>query len=117
MTAAFLTELVTRVGDVGEWILDEPLKYVTGDDEIVIVPVGFVTDLASIPIGFRNLFPINGRHRQAAVIHDYLYANKIGTRQKADSIFLEAMVVCEVPLWRRRIMYRAVRLFGWVFWR
>ena len=117
MTAAFLTDLITRAGESGEWILDQPLHYRTEEGGDIVVPADFVTDLASIPMGFRNFFPINGRHRQAAVVHDYLYANHIGSRKRADEIFLQAMTACDVPLWRRRLMYRAVRLFGWVFWR
>ncbi|WP_368566270.1 DUF1353 domain-containing protein [Pseudoxanthomonas sp. UTMC 1351] len=35
-----------------------------------------------------------------------------GTKNQADSVFLEAMTVLRVPLWRRRLMYLAVRLFG-----
>ncbi len=49
---------------------------------------------------------------KAAIVHDYLYATATGTKDQADAVFLEAMTVLRVPLWRRRLMYLAVRLFG-----
>lgn len=54
----------------------EPLEYRVGSAEagpIIVVPVGFETDFASIPWGVRNTFPPLGRHARAAIIHDFLY--------------------------------------------
>jgi hypothetical protein len=115
----FLTDLVVRAGESDDWVLAQALKYKTAAGELITVPVGFVTDLASVPVGFRNLFPINDRSRKAAVVHDYLYSLKNGGdkgREKADQIFLHAMKLCGVAWWKRSLMYRAVRMFGWWFW-
>lgn len=76
------------------------------------MPAGTVTDLASVPRLLWVVFPPHGRYAKAAIVHDYLYANAIGTKSGADRIFLEAMGVLRVPTWRRRLIYGAVRLFG-----
>ncbi len=82
-------------------------------DEIISIPEDYLTDLASIPPPARWLIPKLGKHAQAAVVHDFLYQHHTYPRKKCDEIFSEAMTVLNVPLWKRRIMYRAVRMFGW----
>lgn len=81
-------------------------------EEQIVVPEGFITDLASIPRVFWNILPPNGQYAKAAVLHDYLYQNAIKNKAYADGIFLEAMEVLGVAKWKRVLMYRAVRLFG-----
>lgn len=80
----------------------------------VIVPTGFVTDFASTPRFLWWLFPPAGTWSKAAVLHDYLYAQPGCSRFLADAIFREAMHLLHVPLWRRVVMYYAVRLCGWM---
>lgn len=101
------------------WVLTEDLIYqsdLIDRDSIptpvkVIVPEGFETDLASIPRLFRFLIVKNGRHRAAAIVHDYLCRLKMAfPRDLADKIFLEAMKVRGVPRIRRTLMYWAVAL-------
>ncbi len=58
-----------------------------------------------------------GKYGNAAVIHDWLYWDQPRTRQEADDIFLEGMEVLEVPNWKRKTIYYAVRLFGGFAWR
>lgn len=122
----------------------QPLEYRVGSadsDEVVTVPVGFVTDFASIPWGFRNLFSPMGRWSRPAIVHDFLYRTcgsgvleaynlAMGwpwrgitrqadySRAEADRIFREAMGVVDpkVPAWQREVMYRAVRLGGEPGW-
>ena len=69
------------------------------------------------------------RSGPAAVIHDFLYSvehrgfvpnpdkpnrtTKL-TRKVADKVFLRAMKDCNVGFFRRRLIYSAVRVFGWV---
>ena len=106
------------IGDKPEqWVLTEECIYqsdLLGDDGNpvkVVVPTGFVTDLASIPRIFRFLIVKNGRHRAAAIVHDYLCRLKLGfNRVTGDKIFLEAMKLCRVPRLRRRLMYIVVRM-------
>lgn len=81
--------------------------------DVVIVPAGFVTDLASIPRVLWSLLPPHGRYAKAAIIHDWLYATGIGgSREYADNVFLEAMEVLGVSVWKRSVIYWAVRAFG-----
>lgn len=107
---------------------------------VVNVPVGFRTNFASIPRGFRNLLPINGAHRLAAVFHDYLYSqsgelsdvsmfidvrgdykttNKpqtvFYTRAQADRVFYDLMRNEGVGFIKARTMYLGVRMFGGVW--
>lgn len=117
----FLTELIVKPVHDDEWEMVEPLLYVHGDKRIQ-VPSGFRMDLASIPRVLTWLFPVHGRYTRAAVVHDWLYANKgivpagIFLRADADKIFLDAMKELGVGWFTRQAMYRAVRLGGWINW-
>jgi hypothetical protein F3_01659 len=85
------------------------------------VPAGFITDLASTPKYLWLTFPPFGRYTDAAIVHDYLYSAKCVyqniTREQSDKIFLELMKSLGVPKWKRVLMYRGVRMFGWMFFR
>ena len=115
--ARFISTPPLEIGDKPEqWVLHEECVYQSnligdgGQAVRVIVPKGFVTDLASIPRIFRFLIVKNGRHRAAAIVHDYLCRLKLDfSRVLADKIFREAMKVLGVPRFRRWAMYVAVR--------
>lgn len=88
---------------------------------VITVPVGFVTDFASIPKALWNILPPTGGYDEAAVVHDYLYVtggsvpawpDHIFTKKEADKIFLYAMQDLQVPWYQRYVMYQAVRWFG-----
>ena len=82
------------------------------------VRAGLETDGASVPRIFWNIFPpVSGRYLEAAVLHDALYASKLIDRKEADKIFLEAMKDLGVSLWKRKVMYWAVRAFGKKAWK
>lgn len=115
MKAQFLSDLDVRVIVQGYRLLS-PLRYysaVLGRE--IVVPDGFVTDFASIPRIGRILISGHGNDRWAAVIHDYLYSEKFD-RKMADAIFLEALEAKNVNVFKRRVMYRAVRTGGWMFY-
>ena len=76
------------------------------------MPAGTVTDLATVPRVLWSLFPPHGRWAKAAIIHDYLYANAVGTKAFADKVFSEAMAVLGVGRVTRVILYWAARVFG-----
>jgi hypothetical protein len=46
-----------------------------------------------------------------------LYCLKHGTREAADALFLEALEAEGVNLITRRLMWLAVRAWGWTYWR
>jgi hypothetical protein len=111
----FTTPADLRLHGNYSWELLTAFEYHIGDypsERVIRVPAGTVTDLASVPRVLWAIFPPHGKYAKAAIVHDYLYAQAIGTKAEADSIFNEAMAVLGVPKWRRRLMYAAVRLFG-----
>ncbi len=109
--------IVEKIGP-NKWRLHAPFEYrIEGSTTLIEVPVGFVTDFASIPKAFWSILPPAGRYAAAAVIHDYLYKNHRYTRKRSDQIFLGAMKVLGVNWIVRRIMYQAVRWFGSNSWK
>ena len=74
------------------------------------VPVGFMTDFASIPRPLQSLFSQLDLHVEAAVGHDYLYREKVVDRKLADQVFLAAMQKVQVPVIKRGLMYAGVRV-------
>ena len=107
---------VTPMPDGHRWIVTEPFLYSTSLHKIE-VPKGFITDFASIPRVFWRILPPTGKYTMAAVIHDWLYFSAyMDNRKLCDNIFSMAMDSCGVPIWKREVLYRGVRLFGWAGW-
>lgn len=116
--AKFLTPLICEKieGTNDTWLLHEDLQYQSDIAGLIIVPKGFTTDFASVPRFAWILFPKDGKYDGAAVVHDYLYSIKTLPRELCDKVFLEAMTVLGVPWITRHLMYRAVRMFGGLYW-
>ncbi|KKK40703.1 hypothetical protein LCGC14_2985670, partial [marine sediment metagenome] len=95
----------------------------------IAVPAKFVTDFASVPWIFQSVIPSWGRYGKAAVIHDYLYqthriimgpAGRLVipvSRKEADLIFSKGMGDSGTSVLKIKIMYVAVRVFGYWAWR
>ncbi len=117
MTPQFLTMLQ------GEWLDDvrfqllAPLIY---DSEVagqtITVPVGFVTDFASVPRVpiIYGLFGDRAHHE--SVLHDWLYKSAVVSRKVADAVFLEAMNARSKGFFVRWGMWLGVRIGGWKAW-
>lgn len=73
------------------------------------VPVGFVTDLCSIPALCRAFLPVAGRVSKPAVLHDWLL--KRGEIEAANEVFAHALHEAGVPPLSRWLMVAAVRLW------
>jgi hypothetical protein len=118
--SSFTTPLVVTPMDNGrEWKLMQSFEYYRTDneDDIIVVPAGFVTDFASVPRIFWNIFPPWGKYGKAAVLHDWLYSIEYKNNRKlCDDIFYEAMKILGVGFTTRNIIYYAVRSFGWTVW-
>ena len=113
MPSSFTKPLVVREEGGRFWTLMEPFEFLSERAERIIrVPVGFVTDFASIPRFLWAILPPTGRYGKAAVVHDFLYQTGEMSRLDADNTFLEGMEVLGVPYHRRYTMYWAVRAFG-----
>lgn len=130
MTSQFVTRLIVEELDTGEAKLVKPLYY-KGNFDTFIVPVGFVTDFASVPRLLWWLFPPRGKHTKAAVLHDYLYREAPEVifdyevkppwmlpivRRDADGLFYRSMREDGTRLIRAWIMWKMVRLFGRSTW-
>ena len=107
----------TKVGR-RNWVVAQDLVYVAelpGLELHICVPVGFKTDLASIPRPLWFIVPPDGSYTPAAVVHDYLYRTGLTDRATADRIFIEAMKHCGTWKVVRGAIYATVRAFGWMF--
>ena len=93
------------------WTPNSGQKY-----EAVVVPPGFVTDLASIPRAFWQILRPEGRHAYAAVVHDYMYWMQTRSREEADTIFKFALEDSKVSGETVEALYLAVRSFGQSAW-
>lgn len=125
----------------GCFVLVEPLVFEWQAKRVIIeVQTGFLTNFASVPIGFRNLFPVNDKHRLAAVAHDYLYScggvvrsnhfiklngcaikhengfSVFYTREEADQLFFNMMISEGVKKGKAKAMFLAVKYFGFAAW-
>lgn len=80
------------------------------------IPKGYETDFASVPRMLWSILPPIGKHNRAALLHDYLYDSKIGTRKKADKLFLKQMEIDGVKFLSRYAMYLGVRIFAKRWW-
>jgi hypothetical protein len=104
-----------------EWIVLADLEW-RSEHAHVVVPRGFVTDLASIPRPLRGLLDVNGPSREPAVLHDWLYCHQQDaagnpvTRAWADELFRLALARAGVSLATRTLYWSGVRLGGWRYW-
>lgn len=112
----FASRLEVRAHEPGEWLLVQPLAYTPRKGEVVTVPAGFITDLASIPRLLRSVYDTQDECREPAVLHDYCYSMQFTTREEADALFLEAMERSGVGWLKRRSMWLGVRAGGWAYW-
>lgn len=71
------------------WMLVDDFTYnITNSNEKIVVPAGFVTDLASIP----DVISKTGRYSSAGILHDYLYWEKSCSQKQADRILKQALL-------------------------
>jgi hypothetical protein len=82
----------------------------------VKVPVGFVTDFASIPRVFWSILRPDGVYTYPAIIHDYLYWTQMYSRETADSILKFGMEDFSIETATIATIYSAVRLGGLTAW-
>ena len=116
--SSFTNRLTISPFNKKTWEVIDEFEFYRGDTledstGLVRVQAGFVTDGASVPRGFWWICPRwDAQYGKAAVLHDKLYASHEKSRKESDEIFMEAMEVLGVSKWKRKMMYRAVRMFG-----
>ena len=103
---------VLQAGKFTYFRLIEPIE-VAG----FIIPSGFETDFASVPRSLWNVLPPIGKHNRAAVLHDFMYVNNLGSRRLADAHFLNVMLNDGVNKVQAYVMYWGVRIGGSKWWR
>ena len=94
-----------------------PIKWTPGINQPpslpdVVVPVGFVTDLTSVPPVFFSYLRPDGPYAYAAIIHDWLYWEQTIARETADEILDLGMSDFKVDGAKRTIITTAVKTFG-----
>lgn len=103
-----------------QWVvLDEYIFWSHRIQKAIVVPRWFLTDLASIPKGFRWLISVNEKHRDWALCHDVWYAFGVAMgwdKDCGDLIFRDGLIVSDIKRWKRKAMYQAVHWFGEPSW-
>jgi hypothetical protein len=114
MKVYFLSNpLLEYIGD-GTWTIYRPFEVMVDQDK-VIVPAGFQTDLDSVPRIPLAYWLVKGRAIKSAVLHDFLYRQQVG-REYADSVMLAAMEEEGVGWIARRLIWAGVRAGGsWAY--
>jgi hypothetical protein len=102
--------VVEQVDDT-TWEVRQSFSYAAARQSFTI-PVGMITDFASVPRIFAWYLPRYGRYTRAAILHDHLWemahAGKIDYVD-ADGTFRQAMLALGVPFLHRWAMWAAVR--------
>jgi hypothetical protein len=86
------------------------------EPQLILVPIGFETDLGSIPRIFQSFIPKDGIAIFAYILHDYLYKTGLFTRAQTDRILDEAMKSLGASLVHRKAVLNGLRVGGWVAW-
>lgn len=111
--------VVTPLPDGRMWRLEKPFTYDVGElggPDSIVVPQGFITDFGSVPQALWWIVSPIGKALGGYVLHDYLYATQTRSRLVSDAILLEALEVLGVNRFQRWLIFRGVRLGGWVAW-
>ena len=81
-------------------------------DKEISVPVGFVTDFASIPKILWPVLPPTGPYGKAAVLHDWCYRTGMVSRLTSDNILYHAALELGTPTFKAWLIYEGVRIGG-----
>jgi hypothetical protein len=104
-------------GDGINWCLLNDFQFEHKDGIIITAPVKFITDFASIPrIFWEVLGPPWGKHGFGAITHDYLYYSQTTTKDYADEVLMEAMIVAGVSIIDRSLIFEGVHKAGQTAW-
>ena len=105
--------ILAPFGDGNWWVLAQSLHYtVAGHPTKIVVPRGFVTDLASVPSLFWSYLPKTGKYLSAAVLHDFLYWDNRCSQAEADAVFKLEMLEFGVESTKLSMIYNAVDTLG-----
>jgi hypothetical protein len=108
----------------GLWQLECDYAVPAGEWTLMI-PCGFLTDLASVPDWVRSLVGTEDLGAVGAIAHDVLYQHggcgdglpRPFTRRQTDRLFRDLMRTEGVRFLKRWVGWAAVRVAGWACWR
>ena len=83
----------------------------------IVIPKGFITDLASVPRIFRSIIPRTPELTLPSCTHDSMYKDAKYPRKTCDLIFEDLMILTKVSKVKSKTMKLGVRLFGWLFYK
>ena len=110
----WLTEFDLRQVDDTYFMLLQDLVYYSEKYKLKItVPAGFVSDGPSVPRVPFLFFFFGHKGKRASVIHDWLYRNKLLSREICDEIFKEALLDSGKYKITAYGMFAGVRVGGW----
>lgn len=103
------------------WVVAHPFVWTDLEFGTITVPVGMLTDLASIPRALRNIPGLDpdGESRRCATVHDFLYDRAEGRAKGKDFAdrFLRAALIAEgCDAITADLFYAAVHEFGQSSW-
>lgn len=104
------------------YTVNEEILIKLTNGQYLVIPKGYQTDISSVPRLFWSLLPPDGDFALAAIIHDYLYENKMFTRKFNDNEMLKWSKVLNgtIKISLHNIdnytRFYFVRLFGWIVW-
>lgn len=96
-----------------------PAGYQPRSTQRITVPIGYLSDLVSVPRLARWLVDSqNPSTRRPAAVHDYLYTDLTHrfTKREADRIFYDALIEEGTSRWLAWLMWKAVRIGGQGSW-
>lgn len=102
-----------------QFVLMEEVDFIVGVGAFTI-PVGFVSDGASIPrFWWGRVQPFDGRYLRAFLKHDYLYSalNTTVSRAEADKLLYDDLRAAGMGYITANEVYYAVRTFGGSCWK
>ena len=92
------------------------LEITLSNGDVITIPAGFKTDLASVPKFLWSVFPPFGEGVLAYIIHDYLYVEKPYTRAFADKEMLIWAMALTGKKFDPKARYYTVRALGGFVW-
>ena len=101
--------------------LTEPIHYMLSNGDIINIPIGFETDLRSVPPFLEFLISRNPDTLLAYIVHDFLYKTdykriELGDKKAKKFADKEMLLIakkiapCRID---NKISYWAVKWFGW----
>lgn len=77
-----------------------------------IIPEGFISDGASVPRVFWSVFSPAGKLFEASLLHDYMYKEKIASKEEADVLFYSNIIAYGTNKFLAKIAYLFVKYGG-----